>query len=166
MTFGSTGLNTTITGANVSFIDLNATFLTRSGDYCLDGSFPKSVPKLGIVGLVFWAADYNNLFDFQVTSAGRAQLFRKATGNWITVLDNTSAAVKTAPGSSNEVRVVAKDGLMDLYVNGQKIGAMRAQMPASGNLRFGFYFEIGSGTPDSPDARVFNLKDYSVNAAD
>jgi hypothetical protein len=160
--FGPTGLTFVIPAANLNFAELNASFFATDGDYCTDVSFPTAVPNVAYAGLIFWATDYNNYFLFQVSTGGHAQLYRRANAQWAQVIDMPLPAIKTAAGASNEVRAVAKGNLITLYVNGQKIADRRAQVPTTGNLRFGMWTQIDSTAP-ADNARTFHFKDYTVN---
>jgi hypothetical protein len=163
MKFGSTGLQVAVAPGKVSDAELNATFYATDGDFCTDAVFPKVVPNTAFVGLIFWATDYNNYYMFQITTAGRAQFYRRLNGNWISIFDAANPAIKTAAAAANEIRVVAKNNMSTFYVNGQKITNMRGQPPQSPNARFGYYVQLDATAP--ADGRTFGLKNYTVNAA-
>ena len=84
-------------------------------------------------GIMFWAQDYSNFYVWQISAIGTASLWREVKGKWINVLDwRKVAAIKTGRGAKNVLRVVTAKGSVDVYVNDEKVGTVKAQMPEGG----------------------------------
>jgi hypothetical protein len=128
--------------------ELNGTFNASEADYCTEVVVPKSVAadNAVIAGLVFWGADYDNFFDVQILSDGRAQLFKKAATKWAMIGEVTNPNMKLDPGSVAVIRVQAAGNLIAASVNGVDLKKIRAPMP-SGPLRFGVYAEVVKDAP-------------------
>jgi hypothetical protein len=130
------------------FSELNGTFNASDADYCMEVVVPKSVADDNpvTVGLLFWAADYNNFFLVQIQSDGHEQLYRRTAGTWAMVADLTNPSVKLDPGSVAAIRVQAAGNLIAPTVNGVDLKKVRAQMP-SGPLKFGVHIETFKDNP-------------------
>jgi hypothetical protein len=95
-----------------------------------------------MAGLIFWAADYNNLYllEFNV-STGQFEFAQRTGGNWVLTATSTpSAAVEKGMGKTNTLRVQTKGTVATLYVNGQQVETLSGQPPAGGGY-VGFYAE-------------------------
>lgn len=89
-----------------------ATFISEAGQYarfelCVELRQEVSDPKTGWGGLVFWAADDNNYFLFEVATNGYVALSQKSYGTWVhgLVVKSTQGVVKPGP-PPNRLRVV------------------------------------------------------------
>jgi hypothetical protein len=141
---------------------LNATFNASDGDYCAEVVVPKpaGVDNVATAGLVFWAANFDNLYMWTVDSRGTLGLYKKANGKWATVADGlTPPKAPAAPGSVAALRVQAAGNLIVASVNGVELKRVRAPMPA-GDLRFGFYVDASPNNP-APGAN-YNVKRLKV----
>jgi hypothetical protein len=98
-----------------------------------------------MAGLIFWAADYNNLYmlEFNV-STGQFVIAQRTGGNWVMIATSTpSAAVEKGMGKTNALRVQTKGTVATLYINGQQVETLSGQPPAGGGY-LGFYAESES----------------------
>lgn len=102
-------------------------------------------PDNGAVGLVFWAQDYANYYALLVTPEGRFGVVRHASGNRLLMAVPWKAndAVKKGIGETNELRVVTKEHVATLYVNGSQVATFKGQHPQGGEL-VGFMAESWS----------------------
>jgi len=93
-------------------------------------------------GLIFWAADYNNYYIFEVNpTAGQFEVTLRSGGNWGMVMISTPmAAITKGMGKTNTLRVQTKGTEATLYVNNQQVGTIYGDPPAGGGL-VGFYAE-------------------------
>jgi hypothetical protein len=89
-----------------------ATLVSEAGQYakfelCAELRQEVSDPRTGWGGLVFWAADDNNYFLFEVATNGYAALSQKSYGTWFhgLVVKSTQGVVKPGP-LPNRLRVV------------------------------------------------------------
>ena len=84
-------------------------------------------------GIIFWAQDYSNFYVWQISAIGTASLWREVKGKWINVLDwRKVPAIKLGAGAKNVLRVVTRKGSVDVYVNDDKVGTVKAPMPDGG----------------------------------
>jgi hypothetical protein len=115
--------------------DVCATFTTQATD--------KAEGQMS--GILFWAADYNNLFLLEYNvSTGQVEVAQRTGGNWVlTLVSAPSAAVVKGMGKTNALRVQTKGNLATLYVNGQQVETLTGQPPAGGGF-VGFYAESES----------------------
>ncbi len=107
-------------------------------------------------GLIFWAIDTSNYYEFTVSGLGTYAVFRHLANRWITVLNWTpNAAIKKGVNQSNQLRVVTKGNQATLYINGTQLTTFSGQPPAGGG-------EIGlsgaSGAKTLPVWQFTNLK--------
>lgn len=148
---------------NSAFSVQNLTFNAIDGDYCAEMKFPKSVPAKVVaqIGIVFWAADYDNYMLFLVNSEGKAAAYRKSAGKWSTIFNLPNiAAIKTGPEASNDLQVIVKDGKIFSFVNGAMVKVFRAQTP-TGAMRFGVFT---GADPDVTDDLEFTVQVFRVTA--
>lgn len=120
---------------------LNLTFATTNGDFCVRGVLPKSVAEdnPANIGIMFWAVDYNNTMLALLNNKGRVVLFNRSAGAWQEIFAIADApGFKAEPGAANDLRVNAVDGRITVFLNGNQLRAVRAQVPA-GRLRFGIW---------------------------
>jgi hypothetical protein len=136
------------------------TFHETEGDFCAEVALPKSIApdnKLGL-GVVFWAVDYNNYWLALLYSDGSVGLFTRANSVWQTV-----ATIPNAPGfkadadAINALRVTTTGGKISIFLNGQLVKAIRAQLP-DGALRFGMHAEVSKAVDKIPPILVKSFK--------
>lgn len=144
-----------------NWANLNNTFNASDADYCMEVVVPKSIAADNpvVVGLIFWATDYDNFYVVDTLSDGHADIYRKTAGKWAMVADLTNPSIKADVGSVAAIRVQAMGNLIAPSINGIDLKKIRAQMP-SGALRFGFYMQSTNDNP-APGVDV-NIKRYRV----
>lgn len=90
-------------------------------------------PDKGGAGLVFWAQDYSSYYAFMIDTGGRYHVGRYAEQRWRSAVDwKAHDAIKKGEGQTNELRVVTKDRLATLYVNGVQVASFKGQPPEGG----------------------------------
>lgn len=126
------------------------TFHAKEADFCVEGLIPKALaPDNNVsLGLEFWATDYRNYWLALVASDGTVTLYTMTNGAW-----NTVFKVPNAPGfkadGPNAVRVTTLGGKVAIFLNGQPVKTVRAQIP-DGDLRFGIYGQLDKGADGAP----------------
>jgi hypothetical protein len=127
--------------------NLNVMFSVEDADVCAEAVWPHGQTQdeaaerkqqiLG-AGLLFWGENNRSYYQFGILNNGRYWIARKHNGAWVgTIAANIhSPAIKTAPGSSNTLRVDANGNSLVFYINGTKVREVRGQAP-EGGWRFG-----------------------------
>ncbi|MDJ0512114.1 MAG: DUF1080 domain-containing protein [Methyloceanibacter sp.] len=144
--------------------NLNVMFSVEDADVCVEAVWPhgesaaSDKPKILGAGLLFWGENNRTYYQFGILNNGRYWIARKQDGAWVgTIAANIdSAAIKTAPGASNTLRVDAKGNSLAFYINGTKVREVRGQAP-KGSWRFGV---SGDNFDKSSEAKVLftNMK--------
>ena len=144
--------------------NLNVMFSVEDADVCVETVWPhgngsgEAEPKILGAGLLFWGENNRTYYQFGILNNGRYWIARKQDGAWVgTIAANIdSAAIKTAPGSSNTLRVDAKGNSLAFYINGTMVREVRGQAP-KGSWRFGV---SGDNFDKSSEANVLftNMK--------
>jgi hypothetical protein len=121
-------------------------------DMCVTVTTVKGVdPVSAIAGLVFWYSSVNDFYVLEIAPNGKASIWRRQRGKWLTQVKWTDAQVNTGDGTTNELRVTTVGNNATFYLNGtkfqtisgtrpekgQQIGLM-AVSPESGSARFAF----------------------------
>lgn len=110
-------------------------------------------------GVVFWAIDYANYYLAQVYLDGSYQVFRRLSGEWISVLPRTkSERLVAGAGAVNRLQVTLKDGAGTLSANGEKIAEFRGTPPKDGGA-------VGLHAESEPD-RGAEWRFLSIAVAD
>ncbi len=130
----------------------NSSGLYDDVDMCVTVTTVKGVdPVNAIAGLVFWYSGVNDFYVFEIAPNGKASVWRRQRGKWLTQIKWSDAQVNSGDGASNELRVTTVGGNATFYLNGikfqtlagtppekgQQIGLM-AVSPESGTARFAF----------------------------
>jgi len=144
--------------------NLNVMFSVEDADVCVEAVWPhgedagSDKPKILGAGLLFWGENNRTYYQFGILNNGRYWIARKQDGAWVgTIAANIdSAAIKTAPGASNTLRVDAKGNSLAFYINGTQVREVRGQAP-EGSWRFGV---SGDNFDKSSEAKVLftNMK--------
>jgi hypothetical protein len=136
------------------------TFHATEGDFCAEVALPKSIApdnKLGF-GVVFWAVDYGNYWLALLYSDGSVGLFSRTNNVWQTVVTIPNApGFKADADAVNALRVTTTGGKISIFLNGQPVKAIRAQIP-DGALRFGTHGEVGKVVDKIPLILVKSFK--------
>jgi hypothetical protein len=136
------------------------TFHATDGDFCTEFVLPKSIApdnKFGF-GIIFWAPDYNTYWMAMLSSDGSLGLYSRANNAWQTIVN-----VPNAPGfkgdadAVNALRVTTTGGKISMFLNGQAVKAIRAQVP-DGALRFGMHAQLDKAADTIPPILVKSFK--------
>jgi len=131
-------------------------------DACVDVMATALGPEMqhSYGGLVFWATDLSNYYEFMVSGTGTYGIFRRLAGRWITVVNFTlNAAVKKGVNQTNQLRVVTKGNQAALYINGTQMTSLSGQPPAGGG-------EIGlSGAAGTKTQAVWQFSNLKITNA-
>jgi hypothetical protein len=76
-------------------------------------------------GLALRRASAGSFYTFEITSDGRWGFLKYADGNASTISDfQSSSAIKTGDGATNDLRVLVVGSHFTFFVNGQQVGAL------------------------------------------
>jgi hypothetical protein len=128
--------------------ELNVSFNASDADYCMEVVVPKSAAanNTASVGLIFWATDASNLFEANITSDGRAQLWKMIANKWIKMSEMNDPSLKLDVDSVAVIRVRESRTLIAASVNGVDFKNFRVQIPR-GDLMFGIDIGTIDGNP-------------------
>jgi hypothetical protein len=108
-------------------------------------------------GLVFWYDDENNFYVFEIAPNGKASVWRRQRGKWLTQVKWRDAeAANAGDGATNELRVTTVAGDATFYVNGARFATLDGSPPDKGQ-------QIGvlAASPEAGEAR-FAFDDLRV----
>ena len=106
-------------------------------DMCVTVSSPKdaTVANQAAGGLVFWGADYDNFYVFEIDPVGNASLQRKTKGKYVAVIPwKASELIRRDAGAKNILRVTTSGNEITLYINDLKFAALKGQVPDGGGV--------------------------------
>jgi 3-keto-disaccharide hydrolase len=104
-------------------------------DYQVKIRMAKKGGPIALSGVVFWAKNYDNRYDFVVNPAGQFAVTRHTGKKTLSLQSWTdSPAIKKEEGETNLFRVVAKGNQATLYVNGTQVYAFKGFPPPEGSL--------------------------------
>jgi hypothetical protein len=129
-------------------------FFLDSGDACVDVVAPTvKDPSTTVGGIMFGRTDDDNFYAFVVRSDGRAAIFRRQNGGWLTPVPMRSAQnAKVGPNAANTLRVTWKGTEGTAYVNDQQFIAFKIEPFKNGT--FGLYCE--------PEGNVYQFGKVTV----
>jgi hypothetical protein len=143
------------------------TFSATAGDYCAEFILPKQVqPDIEVnFGLMFFYRDEFNFYVLVAGTNGGIALIKKSRAKvWDHIFDIPSdpsrqdqAKLKLEENAVNSFRVLAKEGKLTVFLNGQQLRATRAQIP-EGELQFGVRSEVTKASDTNPTVRVKSFK--------
>jgi hypothetical protein len=139
------------------------TFHATDADYCAEVIVPKLLAADNKYGFAiqFWAVDYNNYWMAMLSSDGSIGLYSRTNGVWQTIANIANASgLKPEPDAVNALRVTTTGGRIRIYLNGQLVKAILAQVP-DGSLRFGMYSQIDKAVDGASPILV---KSYKVTS--
>lgn len=113
------------------------------GDFCARFRLAAPDPDNGSsASIVFWAQDPDNAFTVDFWSNGALSFGRSTNGTWTELLAmNDSQSEWKGPDDVTELRVVAGNGGLKIWLNGTLIKSTDVATPR-GNSRFGAYVEM------------------------
>ena len=86
-------------------------------------------------GLAFRVVDSDNYYYFTISGAGSYRLYRMSDGEWHTLVDWTNAlAIRTAPGATNRLGVLAQGASISLFVNDQLLTTVTDDVLSRGGI--------------------------------
>jgi hypothetical protein len=142
----------------------NLTFNATDGDYCMDFILPPAISATNQIyaGIEFWATDYDNFMETEVSSAGTVDLAKVVAGKWTYVftVPNTPG-FQSGANAVNSLRVTAMAGTVTVYLNGTQVKSVRAQESTNPALNFGMVISDDTAVANAPAVLV---KGYSVTA--
>jgi hypothetical protein len=109
--------------------------LTGDFDLCLTTQIPSRFiyPLDTSAGIVFGGVDSHDFYAFMISPGGKAALIRFKGGKYSPVIDwRDLDAIRTDPGSRNELRVAVKNGDGMFFVNGRLFDVSTDPLPQSG----------------------------------
>jgi hypothetical protein len=128
--------------------------------------FNSNVPEKsnGMVGVVFWANDYNNKYRFEILPFnGTYELERKKNNKWIMPISATpSDAIQKGTNVTNEISVTVKDNKATFAVNGKNVTGFTGAPPEGGSM---FGFVMATDAKDSGPSTL-NLKSIQLREVD
>jgi len=114
---------------------INKSSLYDNVDICVEMTVPPPVVKGNCGAIIFWAADYDNYYSFQVTTDGQASVWRRQRGKWLEQVSwRDFASVAKDANQVNELRVLTAGNKAKLFVNGTLFKELKGQPPKDGSL--------------------------------
>lgn len=139
--------------ADTYFWTANSANLYDDIDMCVTMTTVAAIdPEESKAGLVFWYVDVNNFYVFELAPNGKASVWRRQRGKWLTQVGWKDAeGSNEGDGGINELRVTTVGSQATFYVNdkkfetvtgsppdgGQQVGVFAAS-PAAGAATFAF----------------------------
>jgi hypothetical protein len=91
------------------------------------------VPEEAKAGLVFWYVDVNNFYVFEIAPNGKASVWRRQRGKWLSQVNWQDAqGANQGDGGINELRVTTVGSQAVFYVNDNKFKDLTGSAPDSG----------------------------------
>jgi hypothetical protein len=127
-------------------------------DMCVTETPVTSVdPTEAKAGVIFWYQDVNNFYVFELAPNGKASVWRRQRGKWLTQVDWQDApSANKGDGVSNELRVTTVGDDATFYVNGTQFKKLSGSAPEKGQ-QIGLF----AGSPDKAPA-TFAFDDLKV----
>jgi hypothetical protein len=98
-------------------------------------------------GVGFRHASTGNYYDFEITPDGQWAFFKVVDNKSSAISDyQSSSAIQTGAGATNEMRVLAIGSHFVFYVNGQKVGEEDDSTFSSGRVGLGNFFDAEANT--------------------
>ena len=128
-------------------------------DYQVKIRLAKKAAPIVLSGVVFWAKNYDNYYNFVINPAGQFVVTRHMGKKVLSLQSWTdSPAIKKEEGETNLFRVVAKGNQATLFVNGTQVYAFKGFPPPEGSL-IGFM-----GCSPQGSRNVFEISELKVVA--
>jgi hypothetical protein len=126
-------------------------------DMCVTVTTVKGVdPASAIAGMVFWYMDVNDFYALEIAPNGKASVWRRQRGKWLTQIPWSDSGANMGDGASNELRVTTVGSNATFYVNGTKFNTLAGTPPDKGQ-QIGLLAvspEAGTATFSFDDLRV------------
>ena len=114
-------------------------------------------PTQAKAGPIFWYQDVNDFYVFELAPNGKASVWRRQRGKWLSQVDWQDAAnANKGDNASNEMRVTTVGDGATFYVNGTEFKKLAGSAPDNGQ-QIGLF----AGSPDK-DAATFAFGDLKA----
>jgi hypothetical protein len=114
-------------------------------------------PEEAKAGLVFWYADANNFYVFELAPNGKASVWRRQRGRWLKQVEWQDAkGANPGDGAINELRVTTIGGQASFYINDEPFKELTGSPPDNGQ-EIGIFAaspEAGVATYDFDNLKV------------
>ena len=112
----------------------------RDADICVDVTIPESRNQKAVHGgLIFWSANREEFYVFEITADGRAAVSRRHDGKWSSLVPFKRAdGFKPGGAAATMLRLTLKGNNGAAYVNDEAFSAFTGQPPRDGGL-IGFF---------------------------
>jgi hypothetical protein len=103
-------------------------------DMCVNMTTVAGVdPEEAKAGVVFWYVDANNFYVFELAPNGKASVWRRQRGRWLSqVAWQEAKGANPGDGAINELRVTAAGSTATFYVNGNQFKDLTGSPPDNG----------------------------------
>ena len=102
-------------------------------DMCVTVTTVKGVdPVNAIAGLVFWYSGVNDFYALEIAPNGKASVWRRQRGKWLSQIGWGDAQVNMGDGVTNELRVTTVGSNATFYLNGTKFNTLAGTPPDKG----------------------------------
>jgi len=120
--------------ADQYFWQPNTANLYDDVDLCVNMTTVTGVdPEEAKAGLVFWYVDVNNFYAFELAPNGKASVWRRQRGRWLTqVAWQEAKGANRGDGAINELRVTTVGSQAAFYVNGTEFKELTGSPPENG----------------------------------
>jgi tetratricopeptide (TPR) repeat protein len=141
-------------------IELNSAYVVRDAQICSKFEWPHDADQVLGAGILFWAVDDKDFFQFGILNNGKFWVARKQAGKWQTIAANVeSADIDIRPGASNTFAVHTQGDHALLFVNGTQVFNLTGQ-PQIAASRFG----LSVDNFDKNQTLVLGFDDFKVNS--
>ncbi len=114
-------------------------------------------PTQAKAGPIFWYQDVNNFYVFELAPNGKASVWRRQRGKWLSQVDwQDVATANKGDNASNELRVTTAGDNATFYINGTEFKKLAGSAPDNGQ-QIGLF----AGSPDK-DAATFAFDDLKA----
>ena len=140
--------------ADTYFWSANSANLYDDIDMCVTmTTIDEADPLESKAGLVFWYADSNNFYVFEMAPNGKASVWRRQRGRWLAQVEWKDAeGANQGNGAINELRVETIGSEATFYVNGTEFEKLTGSPPDNGQ-QIGLF---AASPPDSVAAFAFD----------
>lgn len=92
-------------------------------------------PDQTLAGVLFWAADYDNMYLFNVSSLGTFSVQRRTHGKWLTPIHWTAtSSIKQGTNQWNELEIQTRGNQATFLINKTQLGQINGSAPDGGGL--------------------------------
>ena len=102
---------------------------------CVDATIAATPKEDGAssLGILFWFADFNNLYIFEYYATGGFDVERLSKGKWLLPVPYTeNPAIKKGAGQTNQMEVKMKGKQATIFINGTQVAQFKGVAPPDG----------------------------------